>query len=182
MGLPVREGLVRLVNFKPIFVDSQSPDFCVKRWSWEPQFGCRTTRPRDTARTFWQCGVNHFLFLPLQRAVERRCRTSEFWRLPLEPRLIQAKNVVVAQDHGSLNYVRNSRTLAGQPWGFDKWTPLLSTVLNFFRDCIENPLARTPVNGMARAADAATGTKVADELFFPGAASLDEKTAIDRLV
>jgi len=115
MGLPVREGLVRLVNFKPIFVDSQSPDFCVKRWSWEPQFGCRTTRPRDTARTFCQCGLNHFLFLPLQRAVERRCRTSEFWRLPLEPRLIQAKNVVVAQDHGSLNYVRNSRTLAGQP-------------------------------------------------------------------
>jgi len=91
MGLPVREGLVRLVNFKPIFVDSQSPDFCVKRWSWEPQFGCRTTRPRDTARTFCQCGVNHFLFLPLQRAVERRCRTSEFWRLPFEPRLIHAK-------------------------------------------------------------------------------------------
>jgi hypothetical protein len=35
---------------------------------------------------------------------------------------------------------------------------------------------------MARAADAATGTKVADELFFQGAASLDEKAAIDRLV
>src|SRR5260370_40195035 len=69
MGLPVKEGLVRLVNFKPIFVDSQSPDFCVKRWSWEPQFGCRTTRPRDTARTFCQCGLNHFLFLPLQRAL-----------------------------------------------------------------------------------------------------------------
>ena len=52
---------------------------------------------------------------------------------------------------------------------------LLSTVLNFFRDCIENPLAHTPVDGMARAADAATGTKVANELFFQGAASLDEK-------
>jgi hypothetical protein len=115
MGLPVREGLVRLVNLKPIFVDSQSPDFCVKRWSWEPQFGCRTTRPRDTARTFCQCGLNHFLFLPLQRAVERRCRTSELWRFPFEPRLIHAKNVVVAQDHDSLNYVRNSRTLPGQP-------------------------------------------------------------------
>jgi hypothetical protein len=59
---------------------------------------------------------------------------------------------------------------------------LLSTVLNFFRDCIEDPLAHTPVNGMARAADAATGTKVADELFFQSAASLDEKAAIDRLV
>jgi hypothetical protein len=37
------------------------------------------------------------------------------WRLPFEPRLIHAKNVVVAQDHGSLNYVCNSRTLPGQP-------------------------------------------------------------------
>jgi hypothetical protein len=45
-----------------------------------------------------------------------------------------------------------------------------------------DPLAHTPVDGMARAADAATGTKVADELFFQGAASLDEKAAIDRLV
>jgi hypothetical protein len=59
---------------------------------------------------------------------------------------------------------------------------LLSTVLNFFRDCIEDPLAHTPVNGMARAADVATGTKVADELFFQSAASLDKKAAIDRLV
>ena len=115
MGLPVREGLVRLVNFKPIFVDSLSPDFCVKRWSWEPQFGCRTTRPRDTARTFCQCGVNHSFFLPLQRAVERRRRTCELWRPPFEPRLNRAKNVVVDQDHGSLNYVCNSRTLPGQP-------------------------------------------------------------------
>jgi hypothetical protein len=37
------------------------------------------------------------------------------WRLPFEPRLIHAKNVVVAQDHGSLNYACNSRTLPGQP-------------------------------------------------------------------
>jgi hypothetical protein len=103
-------------------------------------------------------------------------------RLPFEPRLVHAKNVVVAQDHGSLNYVCNSRTLAGQPWAFNSLRLLLSTVPNFFRECIENPLAHTPVNGMARAADAATGTKVADELFFQGAASLDEKAAIDRLV
>jgi hypothetical protein len=59
---------------------------------------------------------------------------------------------------------------------------LLSTVLNVLGDCIENPLAHTPVDGMARAADAATGTKVADELFFQGAASLNAKAAIDRLV
>src|SRR5580704_7171679 len=182
MGLLDRQESVRLVNFKPIFVDSQSPDFCVKRWSWDPQFGCRTTRPRDTARTFCQCGLNHFLFLPLQRAVERRCRTSAMWRLPFEPRLIHAKNVVVAQDHGSLNYVCNSHTLPGQPYAFNSLRLLLSTVLNFFRDCIENPLAHTPVDGMSRAADAATGTKVADELFFQGAASLDEQAAIDRLL
>jgi len=68
MGLPVKEGLVRLVNFKPIFVDSQSPDFCVKRWSWEPQLGRRTIWPGDTARTFCQCGLDHFLFLPLRCA------------------------------------------------------------------------------------------------------------------
>jgi len=66
MGLPIRQASVRLVNFEPIFVDSQSLDFCVKGWSWNPQFGCRTTRPGDTARTFCQGGLNHFLFLPMQ--------------------------------------------------------------------------------------------------------------------
>jgi hypothetical protein len=30
MGLPGRQGSVRLMNFEPIFVDSQSHDFCVK--------------------------------------------------------------------------------------------------------------------------------------------------------
>src|SRR4029077_17774839 len=30
MGLPGRQGSVRLMNFEPIFVDSQSLDFCVK--------------------------------------------------------------------------------------------------------------------------------------------------------
>jgi hypothetical protein len=29
MGLPGRQGSVRLMNFEPIFVDSQSHDFCV---------------------------------------------------------------------------------------------------------------------------------------------------------
>src|SRR6266851_2089998 len=102
---PGRQGSVRPLNFEPIFVDSQSPDFRVKRWSWKPQFGCRTTWPRDTARTFCQGGLNHSLFLPLQRAIESRCRTSELWRLPFEPGLVHAKNVAFAQDHGSLNHV-----------------------------------------------------------------------------
>src|ERR1700720_4547220 len=105
MGLPGRQGSVRLMNFEPIFVDSQSSDFCIKRRPWNSELGGRTTWPRDTARTFCQCGLNHFLFLRLQRAIERRCRTSELWRLPFEPRLIHAKNVTFAQDHGSLNYV-----------------------------------------------------------------------------
>ena len=52
IGLSDRQGLVRLMNFEPIFVDSQSPDFCIKRWSWKPQFGCRAIWPGDTARTF----------------------------------------------------------------------------------------------------------------------------------
>jgi len=48
-------------------------------------------------------------------------------------------------------------------------------LFEFFRDCIENPLAHTPVDGMARAADAATGTKVANELFFSGRRELGRK-------
>src|ERR1700722_3603034 len=105
MGLPGSQGSVRLMNFEPIFVDSQSPDSCIKRCPWNSELGSRTTRPGDTARTFCQCGLNHFLFLPLQRAIESRCRTSALWRLPFEPRLIHAKNVTFAQDHGSLNHV-----------------------------------------------------------------------------
>src|SRR5580692_12603727 len=105
MGLPDRQGSLRLINFESIFVDSQSPDFCIKRWSWKPQFGRRTIWPGDTAPAFCQGGLNHFLFLALQRAIQRRCRTSELWRLPFEPRLIHAKDVTFAQDHGSLNHV-----------------------------------------------------------------------------
>ena len=100
-----RPGSVRPLNFEPIFVDSQSPDLRVKRWSGKPQFGCRTTWPRDTAPTFCQGGLNHFLFLPLQRAIEPRCRTSELWRLPFEPGLVDRKSITVAQDDGPLNYI-----------------------------------------------------------------------------
>src|ERR1700721_2823967 len=105
MEFPGRQGSVRGRNFEPIFVDSQSPDFCVKRWPWEPHFGGRTIWPGDAARTFCQAGLNHFLFLPLQRAIECRCRTSELWCLPFQPRLIPAKNVTFAQDPAPLNHV-----------------------------------------------------------------------------
>jgi hypothetical protein len=65
MGLLDRQESVRLVNFKPIFVDSQSPDFCVKRRPWNSELASRTTWPGDTARTFCQCSLNHLLFLRL---------------------------------------------------------------------------------------------------------------------
>src|SRR5580704_5067386 len=105
MGLSNMQGSVRLRNFEPIFVDSQSSNFCIKRWSWKPQFGCRTTWPGDTARTFCQGGLNHFLFVPLQRAIESRCRTSELRPLPFEPSLVNRKSITVAQDDGPLNYI-----------------------------------------------------------------------------
>src|SRR5260370_40599569 len=105
MGLPGRQGSVRLMNFEPMFVDSQSPDFCIKSRPWNSELASRTTWTGDTARTFCQGGLNHFLFLPLQRAIERRCRASELWRPRFEPRLIHVQNVTVAQDHRSLNHV-----------------------------------------------------------------------------
>jgi hypothetical protein len=57
------------MHFEPIFVDSQSLDFCVKGWPWNPQFGCRTTWTGDAAPTFCKGGLNHFLFLPMQRFI-----------------------------------------------------------------------------------------------------------------
>src|SRR5580700_6700747 len=109
------------MNFEPIFVDSQSLDFCIKRWSWKPQFGCRTIWPGDTARTFRERGLNHFLFLPLQRAVERRCRTSELWRLSFEPGLIHAENVTFAQVHGSFNHILYFTNVAWQAVGLQQF-------------------------------------------------------------
>ena len=104
MGLPGRPGSVRPLNFEPIFIDSQSPDFRVKRWSWKSQFGCRTTWSRDTAPLSVRAASIDFFFLPLQRAIESRCRTSELWSLPFEPSLVD-KDIAVAQDHGPLNYI-----------------------------------------------------------------------------
>src|SRR5580704_10808125 len=109
------------MNFEPIFVDSQSPDFRIKRWPWKPQFGCRTIWPGDTARTLCQGGLNHFLFLPFQRAIERRCRPSELWRLSFEPRLIHAKNVTFAQDHGPLNHVLQFTNVAWPAVGLQQF-------------------------------------------------------------
>jgi len=57
------------MNFEPMFVDSQSPDFCIKRRPWNSELASRTTRTGDAARTFCQCGLNHFLFLPMQRFI-----------------------------------------------------------------------------------------------------------------
>src|SRR5580692_11889707 len=105
MGLPSRQGSVRLMNFEPMFVDSQSPDFCIKRRPWNSELASRTTWTGDTARTFCQCSLNHLLFLRLQRAIESRCRTSAIWRLPFEPCFIHTKNVTFAQNHGPLNHV-----------------------------------------------------------------------------
>src|SRR5215469_1753679 len=100
-----RQGSVRQLIFEPIFVDSQSLDSRLKCWSWKPQFGCRTTWSGDTSPTFCQGSLNHFLFLPLRRAIECHCRTRELSRLTFEPRFVNAKNVTFAQDHGSLDHV-----------------------------------------------------------------------------
>ena len=54
------------MNFEPMFVDSQSPDFCIERRPWNSELASRTTWTGDTARTFCQGGLNHFLFLPMQ--------------------------------------------------------------------------------------------------------------------
>ena len=105
MGLPGRQGSVRLMNFEPMFVDSQSPDFCIKRRPWNSELASRTSWTGDTARTFCQGGLNHSLFLLLQRAIESRCRTSELWSLPFEPSLVDRKSITVAQDDGPLNYI-----------------------------------------------------------------------------
>src|ERR1700730_3326127 len=105
MGLLGRQGSVRPLSFEPIFVDSQSPDFRVKRWSWKPQFGSRTTWPGDTARTFCQCGLNHFLFLRLQRAIECNVSTGDLVRFLFQPLLVDRKSITVAQDDGPLNYI-----------------------------------------------------------------------------
>jgi hypothetical protein len=56
-------------NFEPIFVDSQSLDFCVKGWSWNPQFACRTTWTGDAAPAFCEGALNHLPFLPMQRFI-----------------------------------------------------------------------------------------------------------------
>src|ERR1700719_2553028 len=93
------------LDLEPILVDSQSLDFRVKSWSWKPQFGCRTIWAGDAPPSFCQGRLNHFLLLPLQRAIKCDRRTSELWRLPFEPRFVHAKNVAFAQDHGSLNYI-----------------------------------------------------------------------------
>src|SRR5271157_1351830 len=105
MGLPGRKGSVRRLSFEPIFVDTQSLDSRLKGWSWQPQFGCRTIWSGDTPPTFSQGRLYHFLFLPLQRAIECHLRTRELWRLAFEPCFVNAKNVTFAQDHGSLDHV-----------------------------------------------------------------------------
>jgi len=51
-----------------------------------------------------------------------------------------------------------------------------------YRDCIDDPFALPAIGCVARAADAPLRTEVADQLLLQGAASLDEKAAVDRLV
>src|SRR6516162_1440332 len=105
MGLVGRQRSVRRLNFEPIFVDTQSLDSRLKRGSWKPQFDCRTIWSGDTPPTFRQGGLNHLLFLLLQRSIECHCRTCELSRLTFEPCFVNAKNVTFAQDHGSLDDV-----------------------------------------------------------------------------
>src|SRR5713226_4389513 len=93
------------LNFESVFVDSQSFDFCVKGWSWNPQFACRTTWTGYAAPTFCEGGLNHFLFLPTQCTAKRNSWTSDFERLSLEPRLVHRKSISVAQDDGPFNYI-----------------------------------------------------------------------------
>jgi hypothetical protein len=57
------------MNFEPMFVDSQSPDFCIKGRPWNSELASRTSWTGDTARTFCEGGLNHFLFLPMQRFI-----------------------------------------------------------------------------------------------------------------
>src|ERR1700739_4234592 len=101
----VRQESAGPSDLKPILVDFQSLDFRVKCGSWTPRFSSRTIWTRAAAPSFCQGRLNHFFFLPLQRAVKSDCRNSELWRLPFEPRLVHAKNVAVAQDHSSFIYV-----------------------------------------------------------------------------
>src|SRR5246127_491464 len=117
----VRQESAGPSDLKPIFVDSQALNFRVKGWSWKPQFRCRTTWTRDAAPSFCQGGLNHFFFLPLQRAIKPDCRNSELWRLPFEPRLVYAKNVAVAQDHSSFNYVLQFANVAWPLVGFEQF-------------------------------------------------------------
>src|SRR6266436_4014800 len=105
MGLRVDGRSARLMKFEPIFVDSQSSDFCIKGWPWKPQFGCRTTWPGDTAAAFCQCGLNHFLFLPLQRTIKCNHWTGDLVRFLFEPGIVDRKSITVAQDDGPLNYI-----------------------------------------------------------------------------
>jgi hypothetical protein len=51
-----------------------------------------------------------------------------------------------------------------------------------YRDCVEDPFALPAIDCMVRTADASLRTKVANQLFIQGSASLDKKAAVDRLV
>ena len=76
MAARIAKGSANLVNiatsaivannsseeFELVLGNLQSLDFGLKGGGWDSQLGRRSTRPRDTAPGFSQCGFNDFPF------------------------------------------------------------------------------------------------------------------------
>ncbi len=93
-----------------VLVDSQAGHLGLKGLPWNSEQRGGTGWPRYPATSFRQSGLDHppcFRHLPSLRFVQAtHSRTAHFRRgIDLEPRFVDGKRVVVAQDHSALDHI-----------------------------------------------------------------------------
>src|ERR1700722_7986837 len=112
-SLALRDGL-GAGSPELVFIDSQSLYLRIERLGWDAELRCRARWAGDASVTCRERGFDHLFFPLMQNATKRKHRASCCaGGRPLEPSLVDGKNVTVAQNNSPLNYIVQLTNVAG---------------------------------------------------------------------